>query len=196
MYRSALDVVTKPTQSISPKIWATASPTRKSRIILLAVGVALYIAFWQISSWRDTTSTTGTEGSPSPRSEQELLHALEVCQKQSHGLSEAGTQTGADHGQDRQSSYVASFGEDAGRDIAIVEQTNCSLLDDASEYMPDFIHIPFEAAVAEDSLAGWEDEWISRGTYNVRSWGTLEEPKIDFVYLCKSEVSHGEYSTH
>ena len=52
--------------------------------------------------------------------------------------------------------------------------------------LPDVIYIPFEAATTDVTLTGWEDEWFSKAEYNVEQWGNLSEPKIDFVYLCKS----------
>ncbi|KAK5168498.1 hypothetical protein LTR04_006625 [Oleoguttula sp. CCFEE 6159] len=58
----------------------------------------------------------------------------------------------------------------------------CAALDEKAEYLPDIVHIPFEDAVAEDVLQGWEDEWIASGEFDVKRWGKLEEPKIDFVY--------------
>ncbi|KAI5860616.1 hypothetical protein GGS23DRAFT_606865 [Durotheca rogersii] len=48
--------------------------------------------------------------------------------------------------------------------------------------LPDVIRIPFEEAVQDVKLEGWEDEWFSTGHYNVEKYGPLAEPKIDFVY--------------
>lgn len=48
--------------------------------------------------------------------------------------------------------------------------------------LPDVIRIPFEEAVKDVELAGWEDEWFSSGNYNKDQFGLLAEPKIDFVY--------------
>ena len=47
---------------------------------------------------------------------------------------------------------------------------------------PEVTRIPFEEAVMDMTLAGWEDEWISSGTYDVAKHGELPEPKLDFVY--------------
>jgi hypothetical protein len=57
---------------------------------------------------------------------------------------------------------------------------------DMVDNLPDLIHVPFEQAVADVRLTGWEDQWFSQATYDVSKWGKLEEPKIDFVYLCRS----------
>jgi hypothetical protein len=51
--------------------------------------------------------------------------------------------------------------------------------------LPEVIRIPFEEAVGDVELAGWEDEWFSTATYNHEEFGNLKEPKIDFVYNCK-----------
>lgn len=56
------------------------------------------------------------------------------------------------------------------------------MLEETAENLPEIIHIPFEEAVKDYNLAGWEDEWISKGQFDGGKW-TLKEPKIDFVYL-------------
>ncbi|KAI1288820.1 hypothetical protein F5Y03DRAFT_379154 [Xylaria venustula] len=48
--------------------------------------------------------------------------------------------------------------------------------------LPDVIRIPFEEAVKDVKLEGWEDEWFSSGNYNKAQYGLLAEPKLDFVY--------------
>ncbi|KAH8159723.1 hypothetical protein CIB48_g8514 [Xylaria polymorpha] len=48
--------------------------------------------------------------------------------------------------------------------------------------LPDVIRIPFEEAVKDVELEGWEDEWFSSGNYNKGQFGLLAEPKLDFVY--------------
>ena len=55
--------------------------------------------------------------------------------------------------------------------------------------LPEIVRIPFEEAVADIDLEGWEDDWFSSGTFDPVRHGTLQEPKIDFVYNCKS-LSH------
>lgn len=47
---------------------------------------------------------------------------------------------------------------------------------------PDVIRIPFEDAVQDVKLDGWEDEWFSSGRFDASKEGPLPEPKIDFVY--------------
>jgi hypothetical protein len=48
--------------------------------------------------------------------------------------------------------------------------------------LPEVIRIPFEEAVEDIRLQGWEDDWFSSASFDPREHGTLEEPKIDFVY--------------
>jgi hypothetical protein len=55
------------------------------------------------------------------------------------------------------------------------------LVDKASD-LPELVYIPFEEAVAEDTLQGWEAEWLLTGRYDAKKWGFLEEPRMDFVY--------------
>ena len=63
-------------------------------------------------------------------------------------------------------------------------------LNSMPDSFPDVIYIPFEAATADMTLTGWEDEWFSNAKFNVGKWGSLSEPKIDFVYTCKSIFEH------
>jgi hypothetical protein len=63
-------------------------------------------------------------------------------------------------------------------------------LSSIADTLPDVIHISFEDATADVTLTGWEDEWFSKAEYNAKKWGTLSEPKIDFIYSCKSKLQH------
>ena len=56
-------------------------------------------------------------------------------------------------------------------------------LEDLAENLPDFVYIPFEDAVNDERLEGWEDEWISSATYRSDIHGTLSDSSIDFIYL-------------
>lgn len=56
-------------------------------------------------------------------------------------------------------------------------------IDDLMEQLPDIIHIPFEEAVNDVELEGWEDDWFSSATYDYER--ELAEPKLDFVYNCE-----------
>ncbi|KAI0120620.1 hypothetical protein BJ170DRAFT_589031 [Xylariales sp. AK1849] len=48
--------------------------------------------------------------------------------------------------------------------------------------IPDVVRIPFEDAVQDIKLDGWEDEWFSSAHFDSGKEGPLAEPKIDFVY--------------
>ncbi|KPI41667.1 3-O-alpha-D-mannopyranosyl-alpha-D-mannopyranose xylosylphosphotransferase [Cyphellophora attinorum] len=56
-------------------------------------------------------------------------------------------------------------------------------LEAEAELLPDFVYMPFEGAVEDEHLDGWEDRWLSEGFYDLESYGTLSEPSIDFLYL-------------
>jgi len=53
------------------------------------------------------------------------------------------------------------------------------------DQLPEVIRIPFEEAVEDVDLQGWEDAWFSSATYDREEHGRLAEPKMDFVYNCK-----------
>ena len=52
--------------------------------------------------------------------------------------------------------------------------------------LPEVVRIPFEEAVNDVVLQGWEDEWFSSATFDYEKDGPLAAPKIDFVYNCKN----------
>jgi hypothetical protein len=66
-------------------------------------------------------------------------------------------------------------------------------LKDLMRELPEVVRIPFEDAVKEVRLQGWEDEWFSTASFDSQKHGKLLEPKIDFVYNCKLKLrrSHG-----
>lgn len=55
-------------------------------------------------------------------------------------------------------------------------------LDAKADTLPDVMHIPLEEAVQDVNLEGWEDEWFGNATYDAQVWGTMEEPRVDFIY--------------
>jgi len=59
-------------------------------------------------------------------------------------------------------------------------------LEEKADNLPELVHVPFEDAVKDMQLKGWEDQWVAHASFDVKTWGKLEEPKIDFVYLCQS----------
>lgn len=67
-----------------------------------------------------------------------------------------------------------------------------------AQSLPDLVYIPFEDAIRDDVLAGWEAEWVMNGTYDIEKWGLLPEPRIDFVYTCKYHSLPGsaDFSAH
>jgi Stealth protein CR2, conserved region 2/Stealth protein CR1, conserved region 1 len=56
-------------------------------------------------------------------------------------------------------------------------------LEEKADLLPEVMHIPFEDAVRNVTLEGWEDEWVANASFDSKKWGKLKEPKIDFVYL-------------
>lgn len=56
-------------------------------------------------------------------------------------------------------------------------------LEEKAQLLPEIVHIPFEDAVKDVTLDGWEDEWVAKARFDSKKWGKLKEPKIDFVYL-------------
>lgn len=69
---------------------------------------------------------------------------------------------------------------------APVERTESHNMEDLMKQLPEVIRIPFQEAVSDVELDGWEDEWFSSATYNYDK--KLVEPKLDFVYNCKLNI--------
>lgn len=80
---------------------------------------------------------------------------------------------------------IASPDTDAGLETKPVEKEpeDHLSLEEKGEALPEIQHIPFEDAVSDMNLVGWEDEWIAHASFDVKKWHTLAEPKIDFIYL-------------
>jgi hypothetical protein len=62
----------------------------------------------------------------------------------------------------------------------------CQTVKEKADNLPDMIHVPFEQAVEDVLLEGWEDEWIAKARY---AGPKLQEPRIDFVYNCMRFLS-------
>jgi hypothetical protein len=57
----------------------------------------------------------------------------------------------------------------------------CDNTKEKAGMLPDMLVIPFEDAVQDIDLEGWEDDWVSKARY---TGPKLKEPKLDFVYNC------------
>jgi hypothetical protein len=55
-------------------------------------------------------------------------------------------------------------------------------IDELMKHLPEVIRIPFEEAVEDIELQGWEDDWFASAKFDFSR--QLEEPKLDFVYNC------------
>lgn len=167
----------------------------------MSIGVIVSFAIWRIYSMQSITPSS-FDYLPLSCTQQELRAALEAAKSYENkaqgnppqGRPDPGAILPDDAERGKQY-YSPSFEQAAGLDFTAPDTRECTLLDDASEFLPDYVHIPFEDAVAGDSLVGWEDDWVAHGTYNVEKWGKMSEPKVDFIYLCKMfEHPTGNYS--
>lgn len=59
--------------------------------------------------------------------------------------------------------------------------TECTALQEKADTLPDLLFVPFEQAVEDIEMMGWEDMWVAEARYNGPK---LLEPRIDFVYNC------------
>lgn len=62
-------------------------------------------------------------------------------------------------------------------------------LDELADKLPDIAHFSFQDSTLDIVLQGWEDAWFSEAVFDASQFPKLEEPKIDFVYTCKSHES-------
>ena len=59
--------------------------------------------------------------------------------------------------------------------------TECLILQEKADTLPDLLFVPFEDAVKDVEMMGWEDLWVADARYEGPN---LPEPRIDFVYNC------------
>ena len=89
-----------------------------------------------------------------------------------------------------ESDEAATAATDRTKEQLVEDESNESKqhlsLEQRAESFPEFVWVPFEEAVKNEVLQGWEDGWVSSGTFDGEEWGKLKEPKIDFVYLCRT----------
>lgn len=55
------------------------------------------------------------------------------------------------------------------------------MLQEKADTLPDLLFVPFEDAVKDVEMMGWEDLWVADARYEGPN---LPEPRIDFVYNC------------
>lgn len=75
--------------------------------------------------------------------------------------------------------------EDSNSQRRFPTYSQYAALEEKAEGLPDIIHTPFEDAVSDVDLEGWEDLWFSDAELDTAKRGTIKETKIDFVYTCK-----------
>ena len=85
--------------------------------------------------------------------------------------------------QTHKEAIITSPDQSKERPILETESQAHLSLEEKADLLPEIVHIPFEEAVRDVTLDGWEDEWVASATFDNKKWGKLEEPKIDFVYL-------------
>jgi hypothetical protein len=67
------------------------------------------------------------------------------------------------------------------RDYKFPTHRECEDVREKADALPDMIFVPFEDAITDINLSGWEDLWVSKARY---TGPKLTEPMIDFVYNC------------
>lgn len=70
-------------------------------------------------------------------------------------------------------------------DYTFPAYTECTALQEKADTLPDILFVPFEQAVEDIELMGWEDLWVAEARYNGPK---LLEPQIDFVYNCMDPI--------
>jgi hypothetical protein len=61
------------------------------------------------------------------------------------------------------------------------DHRECEDVKEKADALPDMVFVPFEDAITDVNLSGWEDLWVSKARY---TGPKLAEPMIDFVYNC------------
>lgn len=65
------------------------------------------------------------------------------------------------------------------------DPSNSGKLDRLADELPDFVHVPLQMAVEDETLDDWEKDWFAHAQYDATTHGKLKEPRIDFVYTCE-----------
>lgn len=100
----------------------------------------------------------------------------------SHPLQEDDYARNADIGNHKEPSFPAlQMMVSWSQDYRFPASTDCDGVREKADALPDMVAMPFEEAVKDIDLAGWEDLWVSKARY---AGPNLVEPKIDFVYTC------------
>ena len=71
----------------------------------------------------------------------------------------------------------------AASDYQFPSWSECEDIKEKADALPDMLVVPIEKSVQDVELEGWEDTWVAKARYQ---GPRLVEPKIDFVYNCKS----------
>ena len=63
-----------------------------------------------------------------------------------------------------------------------IREIRCEEMNSVSALLPEFVDIPFEDAVRDDHLVGWEDDWVAFGSLPYMEQGTtLSRDRFDVV---------------
>jgi hypothetical protein len=77
----------------------------------------------------------------------------------------------------------------AGSHYVFPDTSNFERLNRLADELPDFVHIPLHMAVEDEVLENWEEDWFAHANFDATQHGKVAEPKIDFVYTCKSRFT-------
>jgi len=85
---------------------------------------------------------------------------------------------------DIQNEGVISLSDQPVKENLETEPDEHLSLEEKASSLPEIVYRPFEDTVKDFVLEEWMDDWVAHASFNPAKRGKLQEPKIDFVYLC------------
>lgn len=149
--------------------------------VLVAACFLIYFIFYR--NERNSSEEQNSETAEESLSERAHIHIGD-----GRATNEEAEQTQLHHDLDGKTSHESVLSSSGVPDSwlkAFPEHQRYTDLVNKAKTLPDVVMIPFEEALANDVLQGWEYEWVSDGRYDRKLWGRMEEPAIDFVYTCQ-----------
>jgi hypothetical protein len=131
----------------------------------------------------DGNSLADTQDSDADKDEEEDNTPKQETSKDSE-RNEGSHVISPDLDSDIQKEAVISLNDQPVKENLETEPDEHLSLEEKASSLPEIVYRPFEDTVKDFVLEEWMDDWVAHASFNPAKWEKLQEPKIDFVYLC------------